>query len=163
MFNINIDYNKFICIIGIGNDLRSDDGVGPMLIEELKKKKLGKNISLINASLAPENFIGKIISLKPDIVIFVDAQKSDKKPGELNVIVPDELNESFLSTHGLPLRFLIETIMNATAAKVYIIGIEVGNGELAEGLSPEVEESLNELVEFFCSKGESCVTQYRED
>ncbi|MFH1283184.1 MAG: hypothetical protein ABII27_05925 [bacterium] len=35
MFNLNLDYNKKICIIGVGNELRGDDGIGPLLIKAL--------------------------------------------------------------------------------------------------------------------------------
>ena len=79
--NIKIQLKDFLkgasslVILGIGNDIRGDDGLGPYIIEELSNKKEAlednsdidsifdlKDLFLINGGSVPENFTSKIKS-----------------------------------------------------------------------------------------------------
>jgi hydrogenase 3 maturation protease len=62
-------------ILGIGNSMKQDDGVGPTVISKLKIKneKLKMNVKLLDGGMAPENYTGKIKQLKPDTLIIIDA------------------------------------------------------------------------------------------
>ena len=54
------DYKKLI-IMGVGNELKADDGLGPYFIQILSQDLKDKpQITLINAGSVPENFTGKI-------------------------------------------------------------------------------------------------------
>ena len=54
------DCEKLI-ILGIGNELKCDDGIGPFIINRLKQSDIESDILLlINAETVPENFTGKI-------------------------------------------------------------------------------------------------------
>ncbi|MFH1283185.1 MAG: hydrogenase maturation protease [bacterium] len=111
------------------------------------------NIFLINASVAPENILGKLISLKPEILIIVDAKRSQgKQPGEISIVDPADLDESYISTHGIPLRMLIETVAGSTSADVFIIGIEVDNSTISDKLSTAAQKSLDDLTNYFNGK-----------
>ena len=46
-------------ILGIGNELKCDDGVGPFVIDELKDLE-NPNLIIIDGKTVPENFTGKI-------------------------------------------------------------------------------------------------------
>ena len=57
-----------LVIMGIGNELKTDDGLGPYIINYLTPKLKNKNnVTLINAGSAPENFTGKIKTLNPSV------------------------------------------------------------------------------------------------
>ena len=60
-----------VCIVGIGNIIRGDDGLGPKLIEFLKSRPI--NADLFDCGTAPENYIFPILSTSCDTVVLVDA------------------------------------------------------------------------------------------
>ena len=52
---------KKLIVLGVGNELKSDDGVGPFIIAKLKQEKIeNDNLIFIDAETVPENFTGKI-------------------------------------------------------------------------------------------------------
>ena len=55
-------YTKLI-VLGIGNELKCDDGIGPFIIKRLNEEDIedGERILFIDAKTVPENFTGKII------------------------------------------------------------------------------------------------------
>ena len=55
-------------ILGIGNELKCDDGVGPFVIDELKDLE-NPNLIIIDGKTVPENFTGKIRKEQPSHVI----------------------------------------------------------------------------------------------
>ena len=82
-----------VVILGIGNILRGDDGLGPVLIERLtlrlqKSANLKGNIELVcfDAGTTPENYAGKIIKEKPGTILIVDALHLGKNPGDYEIL-----------------------------------------------------------------------------
>ena len=61
---------KKVLLLGVGNRLRGDDGVGSYLVKRLQKKM---KIPLIDASDVPENYIGPIENSGANLVLVVDA------------------------------------------------------------------------------------------
>ena len=65
-------YEKLI-VLGVGNVLKCDDGVGPFIIKKLKNEDIEtKKIMFIDAETVPENFTGKIKKEKPSHLISLD-------------------------------------------------------------------------------------------
>jgi len=63
-----------VCVCGVGNRMRGDDGIGPKVIEELEKTHSNeKDILLLDAQANPENFVRDIENFKPDKLIIIDA------------------------------------------------------------------------------------------
>jgi hydrogenase 3 maturation protease len=60
---------KKVAILGVGKPLCWDDAFGPRLTEMLQGKV---NASVINAGDIPENYLGKLIALQPEVVIILD-------------------------------------------------------------------------------------------
>ncbi len=55
-----------ILYVGIGNVLKSDDGVGVYISRKIKNNDY---VSSLAAEVSIENYIGRINSLKPDILV----------------------------------------------------------------------------------------------
>lgn len=62
--------NSKICIIGIGNSMRCDDGVAAFIVEQLEKK-LGNSISAFTTQQLDISWAEKIAEF--DFVFFIDA------------------------------------------------------------------------------------------
>ena len=61
-----------VALVGVGNTLRGDDGVGPLLIESLSRLVPAGDVVLFNCQMCPENYIGPICGCPPDIILLVD-------------------------------------------------------------------------------------------
>lgn len=72
-----------VLILGIGNTLRSDDGLGSILANRLKDKVPFK---VIDAGTTPENYLEKIVKEKPESMIIIDAVDFGGVPGEFRLL-----------------------------------------------------------------------------
>ncbi|MEO0117338.1 MAG: hydrogenase 3 maturation endopeptidase HyCI [candidate division WOR-3 bacterium] len=135
-------------ILGVGNPLRGDDGIGSEIAKELIR--LGfKNV--IDSEDAPENFILKIIDLKPKRLIVIDACDFSGKVGEFRLFTKEEwqkiLPTSF-STHTLPLSLFLSLMEREISCEVYLLGIQVKNLEMSSEISLELKEKKSEIVNY---------------
>lgn len=135
-----------VLIITIGNDFRSDDGVGPYIFEHLKD--YSKNLSLLNAGDKPENIIDEAVALKPKKTIIIDAADFDGLPGEIRIIPQEFIPNSTLSTHTFPPNIIAKIIEEDTKSEVVFLGIQPVKVELGEVLSESVKKSADDLIKF---------------
>jgi len=125
--------------LGVGNDLRGDDGLGSLLAKGLKGKVKG---IIFDGGGTPENYIGKIIKERPDVVLIVDALDMGGNPGEVTMWRAEGLSGEEFSTHHLSLPLLASVIKSETGAEIYAIGVQPMRTSFGEGLSPPVERAL---------------------
>lgn len=132
---------KPIVILGIGNSLKGDDGLGPKLIEVLRAADPKNAANYIDAGVAPENYIGKILKLKPKTMLLIDAISFGGKPGEIRRFKTEELRAGGFSTHTLAPDLFLSLIAQEINPNVIILGIQPKQVNLGEGLSLEVQNS----------------------
>ena len=97
-----------LIILGVGNELKSDDGVGPFIINKLKEENIESNdLLFINAETVPENFTGKIRKENPTHLIIVDACLMDSEPGDMQIVNKYEFANIGISTHSMSLSFFV--------------------------------------------------------
>ena len=106
-------------LMGIGNILNGDDGIGPWVAQHFRQE----NWKTIDCGTAPENFTGKVKKLSPDLLVLVDATDMNLSPGEIRRIPPDMINALHLSTHALPLSLLMAHLQD-TIKKIILVGIQ---------------------------------------
>lgn len=147
-------------VVGVGNRLRCDDGVGCLIIDLLKERRMvdsclcgndRTDIEVIDTGAVPENYIEPIIEKKPERVIFVDACLFDGKPGEFRLFGPESFEKLDLpnfSTHTLPLNLIAQLINAATGAKVYLLGIQPYQRGTGEKLSPVLASALPAILSY---------------
>ena len=136
-----------IAILGIGNTLKGDDGVGALLASRLSGRI---NCLTYDCGVAPENFLGKVIKDKPETVVIVDAADFRGKKGEFRVFEPETINrEGLFFTHNSSLELVINFLQSNGMDNIIILAIQPKSIRLGEGLSKEVEASLNDLEEWF--------------
>jgi hydrogenase 3 maturation protease len=139
-------YSKIIFLC-IGNDMRGDDGLGPLMARNLTK--LFKNQSellVINAETVPENYSGLIRKENPSHIIFIDAVEMKMSPGSIKLVKCEEIAEYNISTHAMPLSFIIKYLESFTDAKILLIGIQPKNMEMSNPISKEVKSGVEELT-----------------
>ncbi|MEM2320738.1 MAG: hydrogenase maturation peptidase HycI [Candidatus Bathyarchaeia archaeon] len=130
-----------LVILGVGNPLRGDDSLGLEILERIRGR-VPRNVKLIYGGTVPENFIGKVGRLRPSHVLIIDAALFGGKPGEARLIPPEQIPDTTISTHTMPLNLLVSLIQKKTNAKVILLGIEPKNLGLGEEISREVKKSV---------------------
>lgn len=145
--NFLSDCEKLI-VLGVGNKLKSDDGVGPFIISKLKEQNIeNKNMMFIDAETVPENFTGKIRKENPTHLIIVDACLMDLRPGDMRIVNKYEFANIGISTHSMSLSFFVRYLEKDTEFKIIFVGIEPETMDWGEKPTPEVERAANEFIE----------------
>ncbi len=140
-------YKKLV-IMGIGNDIRGDDGIGPYIVENIKHLE-SSNVSILNATTVPENFTGKIRKIDPTHIIIVDAVIMNEGPGKIKIVKKEEVAGVSISTHSMSLSYLVNYLELEKPYNILFIGIEPESMELGQGLSPLVKYSSDEIINIF--------------
>ena len=135
-------------IIGLGNIIRGDDGLGPKLIELLKERKL--DAFLFDCGTVPENYIFPILSTSCDTVILVDAADLGERPGSIKVFDLDEIANISFSTHNPSPRLFTDLLKTGNEfMNIFVVSIQPKSMELGRPLSEEVLEALDILADAF--------------
>lgn len=140
-------YTKVI-LLGVGNVLKADDGIGPFIIEKLKEDLIeNDSILLINGETVPENFTGKIRKENPSHLILIDACLMDEKDGKVKVVDRENFSNIGISTHSMSLSYFIKYLERDIDFNVLFIGIEPKSMELYEDITGNVKKNAIELIE----------------
>ena len=145
--NFLADCGKLI-ILGVGNELKCDDGVGPYIIKKLKEENIEdpNKLLFIDAQTVPENFTGKIRKEKPTHVIIVDACLMDGEPGDMKIVDEHDFANIGISTHSMSLSFFVRYLEKGTDFKIIFVGIEPKSMDYADKPTPKVEDAANDFV-----------------
>ena len=136
-------------LVGIGNTLRGDDGVGPYIVRALQRSSLqrvdclllGENVSALIERLGdtPQAYVfDAVLSGAPaGTVLRIDA---------LNEELPEELSPS--STHSFRLADVVRLadIVGNLPAKLVVFGIEAKTLRFGAALSAPVRAAAARLV-----------------
>ena len=132
-------------IVGIGNIIRGDDGLGPKLISILRERKA--QFTLFDCGTAPENYIIPILSSDCDTVILVDATDIGEAPGEIRVIGLDQISTISFSTHNPSPRLFTDLLRTGKDnLHIFVVSIQPKDTSLGKPLSSEVLESIDTLA-----------------
>jgi hydrogenase maturation protease len=139
-----------IIVLGIGNLLLSDDGVGVHVINKLENEfEFPENIRLIDGGTKGLDLLPFIED--SDRVLIVDAANFRKEPGAIDTVEGDKI-PAFLSTKlsvhqiGLPDLLFAAKLMEITPSEMCLIGIQPKSMETGTELSEEVKNRLDELT-----------------
>ncbi|MDO5814363.1 MAG: hydrogenase maturation peptidase HycI [Methanobrevibacter sp.] len=134
--------------MGVGNELKSDDGVGPFVVKKLKEQNIeNDNLLFIDAKTVPENFTGKIRKENPTHLIIVDACLMDLNPGDIKIVEKHEFANIGISTHSMSLSFFVRYLEKDTDIRIIFVGIEPETMDWGAKPTSEVEKSSIEFIE----------------
>jgi hydrogenase 3 maturation protease len=134
--------NKNILILGVGNQMRADDGVGPLMIKRLQGKV---HVPLLDAGDVPENYLGPIERAHADLVLVIDAADLGAHPGDLSLLGRDQLSEIGLSTHSSNLSLVFEALPANSRPEVLLLVVQPESTEFGGEPSPAVMTTMDIL------------------
>ncbi len=145
-----------ISLIGLGNLLLGDEGVGVHAVEALKRKyDFPEEVRLIDGGTLGLDLLHVIEGM--DRVLFVDAVELEKEPGTIAVIEDEDL-PSFLrpklSLHHVGLSDLLfaSSFMGTRPAEIALVGIQPETLEIGLELSKRVKEHFEKLLQVIVGK-----------
>jgi len=136
-----------VAVMGIGNTLRSDDGVGVRLVEGLQHLHLPAGVRPFVCDTAPENFVGPVADFQPGTILMIDAAELGDEPGSVRLVGLEDIAGTGMTTHTLSLRLLGNMLESATDATVLLLAVQPKSRAFGTGLSGEVEQTLRYLTE----------------
>ena len=131
--------DKRILFVGIGNLLKTDDGVGPYISSNIRNTSL---ISALTVEVSLENYIGKINSMDPDVLVLVDCVDMKLVPGKHKLISISKIPDMTFNTHNISLSRLSEFFK----MPVYLLGIQPEKINFGENMSNIVKEEANRII-----------------
>ena len=139
-----------VLVLGIGNYLMGDEGVGVHFIQHLEKH----NISFTQTDILDGGTGGFILmgTLDAyDTIIFIDATMDGKPPGTVSLIKPKFASDfpNALSAHDFGLKDMVESMyLLGNAPEMYLFTISINEIKpMHINLSPEVQSAISELID----------------
>jgi hydrogenase maturation protease len=141
---------KKVVILGVGNILLSDEGVGVKTVWELEKKfEFPENVKLVDGGSGGFSLIPFIE--EADRLLIIDAILGDNPPGTIYRFTLENIPETVaekISLHELNLLDVLNLVKlrNKLPEEVVIIGIEPKSLEMSLELTPLIKDKQEELI-----------------
>jgi len=141
-----------VLVLGVGNPILSDDGIGIHVARELKKRKMpGVDVE----ELAASGLELLDVVRGYDKVIIIDAIQTTKgKPGELHILEEKDFEKSIhgSSPHGINIATALalgrKLVPNEMPKEVVFFAVEAEDlVNVSERLTPKVAKALPRIVE----------------
>jgi hydrogenase 3 maturation protease len=137
--NLLSQNDKRILFVGIGNVLKQDDGVGVYISRNIRETK---RIFSLTVEVSIENYIGKINSLSPDILVLIDCVDLNMVPGSSRFLPVEEIQDLTFNTHNISLRRLSDFFKVPT----FILGIQPEKVDFGENISYLVKNVADKII-----------------
>jgi hydrogenase maturation protease len=131
--------HKKTLYVGIGNLLKMDDGVGVYISKRIRNKK---TVSSLTVEVSIENYIGKIESMNPDILVLIDCMDMKEVPGTFKLLSLKQIQDLTYNTHNISLRRLLEFFR----MPIYILGIQPEIIDFGENISSRVKKAADKII-----------------
>ena len=136
-----------ILILGIGNYLMGDEGVGVHFAKIFSKETWPEGVTVIDGGTGGFHLTGILESFSH--VILIDATLDGRPPGTIRVIEPKFSSDypKAMSTHDIGMKDLIDAMtLMGTIPKIHLITVSIESlQQQAINLSPEIEAVLPKL------------------
>ena len=133
-------------VLGLGNVLRGDDGVGPAVIEWLDRQDLPPGVEAIDGGTSGLDIVS--ILMGRERAIIVDAANVGRAPGEWERFTPAVAqlkgNDATLSLHsaGFADALALGAALNVLPLTIVIYGVQPQSLDWSPQLSAEVQAAV---------------------
>lgn len=131
-----------IMVMGVGNVLLSDEGLGVQFVDLLSQEELPENVELLEGGTAGLELVHLIKEV--DYLIIIDAVNAKDEPGAVFRFEPEDIrvmpSQFEVSFHQVGiLEVLAMANILGTAPKTLIFGVQPKSLEMGMELSPEIQ------------------------
>lgn len=139
-----------VAVVGLGNLLLSDEGVGVHVVQHLSEtRRFPEDVALIDGGTSAIDLLDQLAGVQH--IIFIDAARTGGMPGNVVELQDAQLPVWFrqrMSPHQIGLADLLATLrlMDCVPDSVTLIGIEPQSMELGTELTPVVQAAAEEAA-----------------
>lgn len=137
-------------VLGVGNIIRADEGVGVRVVEALQRDYLlPPGVIAIDGGTSSMEMLEELSHL--DLLVVIDAVNDGKPPGTLVALSGDAVPVFFrrnLSPHGIGLSDVLAALelLGAEPRETIVLGVQPLSLDLGMELTPTVAARVPELV-----------------
>lgn len=144
-----MDKIKETLILGVGNLLLKDEGVGIHAIHALEKENLPAHVYLMDGGTGGLHLLSWLQGYER--LIMIDATLDSNPPGTVRLIHPRYAADfpPLMSAHEIGLKDMIEAMIltGDLPAETHLIVVSAANiNEVGMNLSPKVEAAIPEVI-----------------
>jgi hydrogenase maturation protease len=155
------DKSGSILVLGVGNYLMGDEGIGVWLIEEMAGRELPPYLDLLDGGTGGFLLLDRFQAYKT--IIFVDATMDGNPAGTISLLRPKFASDfpTALSVHDLGLKDMIEAVyLLDHQPDLYLLTISIEQIDpMSVSLSGPVKRAIPGAVEKILSLGQQLSTQ----
>ena len=138
-----------VCLVGLGNVQRGDDGLGVRLAEECAAASPDPaGLSIVLAGTQPECHLGHVPA-DADTVVFLDAVELGASPGAVAVLDSAAMRARYpqVSTHRLSLGLLAQLLETGRHTRAWLLAVQPESLRERATLSATVRGTVDLLRE----------------
>lgn len=138
-----------ILVLGIGNYLMGDEGVGVHAVRALEREEIPDGVRLLDGGTGGFHLLSYLQEYPT--VLLIDATMDGGAPGTVHVLRPKFASDfpRALSAHDIGLRDLIESvILTGKLPDMHLVTVSIADlNDMTTELSPQVREAVPAVVE----------------
>ncbi|OEH92814.1 HyaD/HybD family hydrogenase maturation endopeptidase [Bacillus solimangrovi] len=141
---------KKITVLGIGNTLYSDEGLGVHIIPELERALCEfDNVEILEGATEGIRLLEPIEQC--DLLIIIDAINAGKEPGTLIVLRDDEIPSYFgikMSIHQLGFQEVLQAakLLERMPEEMVMFGLQPHSLQFGIGLTEKIQDCIPTLI-----------------
>ncbi|MCM0756842.1 HyaD/HybD family hydrogenase maturation endopeptidase [Desulfovibrio aminophilus] len=145
------DSPKRILVLGVGNILYTDEGVGVRVVEHLQERySFSENVTLMDGGTLGTRLMGPI--LESDFLIVVDAVLGGDPPGAIYRLTGEDLRKSLAFKDSMHQTDLVDTLIYCglvgNRPDAVVVGIEPEDYQsMAVELSPTLAKRVEDMAQ----------------
>ncbi len=148
---------KSILILGLGNPLQSDDGIGSVVAQALEDVQahghtpLPDDVEVMDGGTPGIGLLNLVEGRRR--VIIVDAAAMQQAPGTIVRFTPDQVNleetKRLFSLHasGIAESLALARALKVSLPEIVVLGVQPGRIEWGQGLSEPVQAAVPRVIE----------------
>lgn len=137
-----------IVVIGVGNEVMRDDGVGTFVARRLQEENLGPDVELVEGAAGGLDLVFELEGRERAII--VDAARMGLEPGAVRLVRREEIEERLVpiaSLHHIALHDVLELAeLSGIHPEITVVAVEPAEVVPGLGLSPAVEAAVPEMI-----------------
>jgi len=138
-----------ILVLGIGNYLMGDEGVGVHAVRELERRPVPPGENLLDGGTGGFHLLSYLQEYPT--ILLIDATMDGSPPGTVRVLRPKFASDfpRALSAHDIGLRDLIEsTILTGNLPDIHLVTVSIGSlNDMTTELTPAVSAAIPSVVD----------------
>lgn len=139
-----------VLVLGVGNPLMGDDGIGVELVKRLRKRDYGPLVHVEDGGTLGMTLLPLLEDA--DTVILLDAVKTGAAPGSIVTRGKEQLPRHFsrvISPHQIGMKEVLGAaqLCGTLPRAITLVGVEAGHTDFCRPMSAEVQAAIPEALD----------------